>query len=360
VLLLFSSVVGLGLCELYLRATHYSEGIRLTEFVEHDPLLGWRHVPNYSGQYAGSEFRTPVHYNASGWRDSERPYTKPQNMPRIVVLGDSFAEGFPVPSEDRFGEVLAASLGAQVVNLGVTGYSTDQELLVLENQGWKYQPDIVVLEFYYNDVWANGSPRIAYGGMAKPMFAVDGAGNLTLQNVPVPKPRQPRWRLRLLDLVRSVVKQRLTARHAAEPRNPAVKSEPPEQMPEDFVAYRRAAAPQLKNAWAVTQAILRRMKQETAQHGARLLVFYVPSRVELSPDEWQKWHFPPEYAPREVAAKITAICADEGIPYIDLSENFHQAVATLYYAKDQHWTAAGHRLAGGILAGYLTHLGWRP
>jgi hypothetical protein len=186
-LLVASVTLALGLAELGLRLAHYGEAsrVRLDKFTEYDPLLGWRHRPNSSGELRTSEYRTTVQYNSNGWRGLSRTYTKPRGVSRIVVLGASFVDGYTVQVQDRFTEVLEASLGPpfEVINLGVPGYSTDQELLLLEQQGWKYQPDLVVLASSYRDVWGNGSRYSADTMVGKPLFIMDAEGNLSLSNV---------------------------------------------------------------------------------------------------------------------------------------------------------------------------------
>jgi hypothetical protein len=71
-------------------------------------------------------------------RGLDRPYRKPENLSRIVVLGASFVDGFYVLAQDRMTEVLEASLGSrfEVINLGATTYDTDQDLPLLETEGW--------------------------------------------------------------------------------------------------------------------------------------------------------------------------------------------------------------------------------
>src|SRR5579863_8512603 len=97
VLLLGSVTLAVGLAELGLRLAHYGEANQThVNFTEYDPLLGWRHTPNSSGELSNDEYHTEVKYNSKGLRGLDRPYTKPQNLFRIVVVGDSFADGYTV------------------------------------------------------------------------------------------------------------------------------------------------------------------------------------------------------------------------------------------------------------------------
>ncbi len=72
-----------------------------------------------------------------------------------------------------------------VVNLGVGGYSNDQELLLFQREGKKYDPDVVVLLVYDNDIVYNIRSKYWRGG--KPVFALT-SGELVLANTPVPPP----------------------------------------------------------------------------------------------------------------------------------------------------------------------------
>jgi hypothetical protein len=62
------------------------------------------------------------------------------------LLGDSFAMGDGVERGELFADVLENLLPkTEVVNLGVSGYGTDQELLTYLRRGRQYRPDVVLL-----------------------------------------------------------------------------------------------------------------------------------------------------------------------------------------------------------------------
>lgn len=371
VVILFGSVaLAVGLAELGLRLAHYGEASRthLVNFTEYDPVLGWRHRPNASGEVSNDEYQTTVQYDSNGLRGLSRPYKRPQGVFRIVVLGDSFVDGYTVQAQNRLTEVLEASLGPrfEVVNLGVPGYSTDQELLLLEQEGWKYEPDLVVLAFYYNDVWGNGSRYFANSTTTqKPLFVTDAGGNLSLTNVPVPRSTQTlHSRLKVYELIRRAIRSNPRLFSLTVKMGLAHGKLPDDSHPaptgamggsQEFLVYQRTQTPELTREWTITQALLRKLKKETEQRGIRLLIFYVPTRVELSLDEWSSAQLPPDYDPGEVARRLVGICTAEGIAYIEPSDRFKAAAkqASLYFHRDPHWNAAGHHLAGEILAEYV-------
>ncbi len=99
--------------------------------------------------------------NSKGMRaDREYPYEKPPGVRRILSLGDSFTIGYEVDVEDCFSSVLERTLrekgfNVEVINAGVSGYSTAEECLYLERELLKYDPDIVLVSFYRNDMQDN-------------------------------------------------------------------------------------------------------------------------------------------------------------------------------------------------------------
>lgn len=95
--------------------------------------------------------------NAQGFRDFE-DYTheKPQGTVRILALGDSHTQGFEVRQDRTYAEVVERSLArrgvdAKVLNTGVSGFGTAEQLAFLESEGLRYQPDFVLVGFFAND-----------------------------------------------------------------------------------------------------------------------------------------------------------------------------------------------------------------
>ncbi len=117
------------------------------------PGLAYELAPNRESYSHGALIRT----NSFGMRDDE-PHFKPNDdtsLHRIVVIGDSFTLGFGVSAESTYSNVLEKMLNfgdnLEVLNLGVGGYSTYDEALVLEHKGVLWNPDLVVIGYYLND-----------------------------------------------------------------------------------------------------------------------------------------------------------------------------------------------------------------
>jgi len=99
--------------------------------------------------------------NENGFRnDVDFEYEKPRGTHRILVLGDSFTIGYEVEQDETYSSVLERylrreGLEVQVLNAGMSGSSTAEELVFFEHEGVKYEPDIVIIGFYWNDLEDN-------------------------------------------------------------------------------------------------------------------------------------------------------------------------------------------------------------
>ena len=105
---------------------------------------------------AGSAWGTDVRVNAQGFRGALPPPVSLERA-RVVLLGDSIAFGILVREEFTAAVKLQALLRAQggpvdVLNLGVGGYDTLQEVALLELRGFSLEPDLIVLVYCLNDI----------------------------------------------------------------------------------------------------------------------------------------------------------------------------------------------------------------
>lgn len=208
----------------------------------HDPGLGWVPVGGY--RVGG------VSTNSRGLRgQTEYEVPAPALTRRIVVLGDSFTWGLGVRDEETWPAVLQTLLGdVQVINLGVIGYGTDQQYLRLVEEGFRYEPDLVILGFFGPDAVRNIR---RFRDSAKPCFELDGEA-LRLDNVPVPDPA--------------------LAGTSVDPK-------PCSYAGALLVTKLRTAMDRTvwTPKWAVTRAILDAMRAGVREHGAELLVAHFPT-----------------------------------------------------------------------------------
>lgn len=109
-----------------------------------------------------------VKINSHGFRDKEYSIIKGGDAYRIVAIGDSITFGNFMPLEETFSKKLESlfedrnnSHTVEVLNLGVGGYDTLNEVAFLENKGVKFKPDTVILGYCINDLGSD-SPNLDY------------------------------------------------------------------------------------------------------------------------------------------------------------------------------------------------------
>ena len=150
---------------------------------QYDPQLGWVPKPNTRDRLKASRVFTVVH-NREGFRGPEPTVS---NQPAIVFLGDSFVWGYDADAAERFTDkVQAKHPDWTVYNLGVSGYGTDQEYLLLQKHFDTYRPKVVFLLFSVDNDHDDNCSNVRYGGYYKPYCTVEGK-RLRLQGVPVPR-----------------------------------------------------------------------------------------------------------------------------------------------------------------------------
>jgi len=341
------------------------------------PTLGWDKPPHGEARVRRAEFDILIQINARGLRGPDYDYAKPAGVRRVLILGDSFAEGYYVDEADTARAVLEARLNAgacrgwQVVNGGTIAYSTDQEYLFFREEGHRYAPDLVTLLFYHNDLLYNASPR-GPGGEAKPFFGVedgrlvarhaaltpDPEGAPNRQN-PGRAPLQP-WRgsiaLRLLSNRTVDASPGLHRALAALGLVQPVSSDPPRE----FWPYGPGHGREVEEMWTTTGALLRALQQDVEAHGARLAVLYVPARFEVNPPVWQttreRFKLGKRWDPYVVVDRLRAELDAIGVPLLDPRDALARTEASgppAYYTRDVHWNAVGNRIAAEELQRFV-------
>lgn len=129
-------------------------------------MLIYEMAPSSETSVNGVRYAT----NWAGFRDHEFPDPAGRGAEKLLVIGDSVAMGLGVPMEQAFPQTLerllkddaggAASRQPLVYNLAVAGYSTRQEIRLLETKGLALEPDRILWNYVLND------PDTVDGGLA--------------------------------------------------------------------------------------------------------------------------------------------------------------------------------------------------
>ncbi len=374
-LLLCGGLAGLLLAELLLRVV----GVSYPLPYEPDRFCGSRLHPGFTAWFT-KEGRALVHINSAGFRDVEHTVPKPPHTVRIAVLGDSFAEAMQVPLDRTFWSVLERELSlkktfgtdrVEVLNFGVSGYGTAQELQALRNHVWPYSPDIVLLTFLAGNDVRNNSRELE-PDKVRPFFTLRD-GQLVLDSSFLEDPEFRKaggtWTRnkvaainasRLLQLVNEW-KNRASASSADASRS-ASRAHTSSGEPDAFQEHPTGA---WLAAWQVTERLVSQMHKECDEHGARFCVAIVTEDFQVHPDPSERQRIMAERKitdPHAADRRIEAIGRREGFSVIRLSDTICQYANANHafvhgFSNTRwgtgHWNELGHRLAGERIAGEI-------
>jgi lysophospholipase L1-like esterase len=128
---------------------------------ESDPELFWRFKPNQTVPSGLGPLFGRIS-NGQGLREHQDIGARPAGETRILFLGDSCTFGYLLPERHTYVALSEARLRRQppgrnieCINAGVPGYTAFQGWRRLETEGFALQPDLVVLQFGWNEseVW---------------------------------------------------------------------------------------------------------------------------------------------------------------------------------------------------------------
>lgn len=311
------------LCEVALRITGQGPlyvSPERSRFWRYDSLLGWAHQPGQEGIFETPQFSTFVRINQKGLRDPEHSYERQNDSGRILVLGDSFAWGYGVEESERFSQLLEKSLDAEVINAGVSGYSTDQELLWFKDEGIQYDFDLVILVFTGNDIGDN-ERNLVHTIYYKPRF-VQEDGQLILTGSPVPR-AGAKGRFIYSASQQSAFAYFLANKYYA--------------LKDSYGRYKAdmdqgALAPGSNGAegesFGLTMAMLEEMENLAGSRGAEFMV--------VATDSW--WNNPSEETYQDFIDRVQT----EGFLVLDVQSTAGFAPGEMLIPDDGHWNAAGN------------------
>jgi hypothetical protein len=327
------------------------------------------------------------HINSEGFRGDElRPAGA---ATRVVVYGDSFIHAIYSAQEETFaarlGALIAGRLGreVEVVNAGVSSYGPDQISLKMEDELPRLRPDLVVVAIFagndYGDLMRNKMFRLGADGAL-----VDNRWKLD------PKVRLQFTLSQQESILKRALRSALASRRAPQDRakgvgavrqDPDVTSwdflrEEAEREYRNFVVERddvvtnthadyysadislTPASASARYKIALMRAVLRRIHDVAAQGGIPLAFLFIPHPFDVS-DDYDGWRVDrarfPEYDGRNQIAPLEDMARALSVPFVSLYDVYRANGANSLYFRggDDHWNAAGQRMAAQVMADYL-------
>jgi len=315
---------------------------------------GLKFRPNAEGVFTNAwqgkkEYWHHFKINSKGLMDYEYEYEKPINTFRIVMLGDSMTAAAEVPLENTFENVLEKRLNDrtekkyekyEVLNLAVKGYDTAEEIITLEEEGFKYDPDIVVLNFYIgNDFWVNEM---------EPTALILENGNL------VRRPNYSYYAPERFLRIRNFLYRHLSLYSLI---SQAIHSSPPVKE-EAFSRYVEIIRPQNESRIGfknnMTHLMIKELHRLLNEKNIPLILVIIPMKEQI--DDKMLKTLLEEYNQTDMNVdlqwsidKITEIGESENLPIINFYPEFKKQNKKLYFNSDLHMNEEGNRIAGEFL-----------
>lgn len=345
-----------------------------------DALTGSRLVANH-GVWQTSEGHVFVTTNQHGLRDHPHTLAKPPNTYRIAVLGDSFTEATQVEIDETFCQIAEKHLNkcgfagggqkVQVLNFGVSGFGTAQQLLMLQNYVWQFEPDMIVLAFFPdNDVRNNSKTLEPFKN--RPFYElVDGELMLDRSGLTDPDRENfhaSAWirfkdalirRVRLLGVLYQA-KQLWNAPVDGQQENNTSNISGTEKGLDSQVFAEPTG--EWITAWSLTDRLVAQIAEESIAGNAKFALMIVPSGVRVEPDATVREQLASSLGVDDLGyadRRVEALVRDMGFPVIQLTDRM-EAIAkrdSIYMHGFEnatlgrgHWNRHGHAMAGRILA----------
>lgn len=299
----------------YFRDVPYSN-IGTGQGVISDEILGYRLNPAQKGVNS-----------LSTWGD-EIAVPKPTQVYRIIFLGDSVLAQNP-GLVDYTRDRLPHQGKIEVINAGVPGYTTYQELMFLKTYLLATSPDLVILGYVMND-------------NHKFLHRFDAQGHLLVTNEAAESLKVNS----IFDLIvsRSYVLTRIKVGLEAMKRQPSPNGFTWESREDVNTAWK-------DESWEAQEEYLKEMQGILIQKGGKLAIVIFPFEPQLD-DGLLSSDYNYTVKPQR---KLAEICDRHAIPCLDLFQEFHTAKqqGVKLYTDGIHLTDEGHRLAGALIYRFL-------
>lgn len=301
--------------------------------------------------------------NAQGFRDKERTLSRGEVAIRIVSVGDSQTYGVGVTYDQTFSTLLEKRLQegeprSEVINLGVPGWEPPEELHLLKMYGLRFQPDLVLLNFYVgNDIltrrgaFRESSPIVVAGRS----YYVHATGNLIHDTV-----SPDRWFL--YHHINYVIQVGgVYVRGLLHPPSEgsgvlgiALRTRKGylQELDERTDIYLAQPTEEVQLQWERTKRTLAEFKQVLDARHIRFLLVLLPDHVQIDAQLRREFldargvdqHLFDFGRPQRL---LTDWSQENGVPVLDLLSIFQQSATDekLYFDTDLHMTEAGHRFA---------------
>lgn len=332
-----------------IRAVFQNEQEQTLKGLTSDKDLGYKYAPglvNFPVPFEGDEAEETYHistvsleYTDVGFRDdglTGDPSESTQGKPFALVIGDSYASCASVEMTECWVELLEHQSGKDFANLGVVGYSPQQELGMLTKYGLSLQPKLVLWVFFANDLneaWR--FDQFGSGGVKEGKFWQNPLKTWLARNSAIYAIGSFFWYNRYL--FSNLVK----ADGVTVPRDSNLVW---------WLTNTDLDIPEVAEGFALTQETILKARQQTlaTDPEAQFVVLILPFREQV-------------YAPATLQPQLDQLnqtlanfCQQHNLTCLDLTSSLRDKAkaetASIYYRQDIHLNVKGNQFVADLLA----------
>ena len=351
ILLLFLSItVSLFIIEIVVRQMNHEQFVKNSLYVISDYSI-FVYKPNTHIRFEREEFTTDVKINSKGIRDYGYDYEKREDVKRIEMFGDSFIAAFQVPLEKSVSKKLENKLNKnskenftyEVLNMGLSGAGPTPQVLLLEKEGIKYNPDIVILNLYIGNDFVKVDFGVS-GVIPKEIFE----NNNNLENV--------NFEVTKVQMLKNFIFRNYFTYSYLKGTLDTVKSKGAYEAYPELNIYKEQYPEYVKKNLEKLKIILKHLKSYTDEKEIKLLVVLIPTKEQADERKFSemmdKYQLDKSQLEIKKAQKIFLEFGEKNdITMLDMLPGFSKRNKnnTFYFEIDGHWNERGHELASNLI-----------
>ena len=306
------------------------------------------------------EFNISINTNSLGYRDYEFTIKKPEDINRILVIGDSTTYGFGVEIDETYAKVLEKYLNEEinkeysVINAGFkSGRSLDTEYLFVKNEGISLNPDVIIVGFFMGDdfhdyrrnIWELDNNRDIARIKSKDIY-IDSQNRLrNIENNSKKSIKENIYKINVFlsfhshfyILFKNTFRNILLTIQNGKPE-PGI--------------YSLNYSERVKKDIETTLGLIIKMKKIANEHNIKLVILIIPTKDQVynykikdKENNLLNWTKPNDI--------LIDFGAKNNIEIIDILPNLREYVKynkySIYFKIDPHWNKNGNHIAGRLL-----------
>jgi len=308
-------------------------------------------------------FENKIISNSFGFNSREYDIKKPDDVFRIVIVGDSFVESNQIPLANTFFTKLEEKLNSQedkqykyeIIPFGISSHGTYLNLIYLKEYAMQYQPDLIIDAFLVANDVTDDFVKL------NPSDQFDQNGNIILS---LPELPEPNFKTKIKSTIKNIFKKSALIMFSYEKylaqQSSSIIAEDDVEL--DKQVFLSEYSQEWQQAWDNQEKFLAEFQNIAIANNIDFLLLSLTEAYRVHDnlfDELDEKYKNQEIFDYNKPETILQEIADEHkFSYLALYPAFKKraqnTTESTVWSCDGHWNELGHDWASDIIYGYLT------